>query len=58
MQDSGSFIDALFGIRQRTETFKNLDAFTAHVLDAFKIVRETLPRPNAPTVVTDGRNYT
>ena len=48
MQDSRFFIDAIFGICQRTDSFENLDAFTGDVIDAFKIVRKTLPWLNAP----------
>ena len=43
-----SFIDAMFGIRQRTDTFDNLDKFNADVVDAFKVVREMLPQPDTP----------
>ena len=47
IQDLRSYVDAVFGIRQRT--FDNLDPFTADVIDAFReVVRETLPKPNAP----------
>ena len=48
MQSSRSFIDAMFGIRQITDTFDNLDKFNADVIDAFKVVREMLPQPDAP----------
>ena len=39
MQDSRSFIDAMFN---------HLIAFTADCVDAYKVVRETLPKPEAP----------
>ena len=45
MQSSRSFIDAMFGIRQRTDTFDNLDKFNADVDAAFKVVRQMLPHP-------------
>ena len=48
MQSSRSFIDAMFGIRQRTDTFDNLDKFNADVVDTFQVVREMLPLPDAP----------
>ena len=48
IQSSRSFIDAMFGIRQITDTFDNLDKFNADVIDAFKVVREMLPQPDAP----------
>ena len=48
MQSSRSFIDAMFGIRQRTDNFDNLDKFNANVVDAFKVVWEMLPQPYAP----------
>ena len=49
VQGSRSFIDAMFGIRQRTDTFNNLDKFNADVVDAFEVVRQILPLPDAPT---------
>ena len=48
VQGSRSFIDAMFGIRQRTDTFNNLDKFNADVVDAFEVVRQILPLPDAP----------
>ena len=35
MQDSRSFINAMLGIRPRTDNFDNLDTFTAHCMDTF-----------------------
>ena len=48
MQSSRSFIDAMCGTIQRTDTFDNLDKFNADVVDAFQVVREMLPLPDAP----------
>ena len=56
MHSSRSFIDAMFGIRQRTDTFDNLDKFNAHVVDAFKVVCKMLPVPDAPPAIVN--NYT
>ena len=38
-----TFIDAMFGIRQRMDTFDNQDKFNTDVVDAFEIAREMLP---------------
>ena len=35
MQSSRSFIDAMFGIRQITDTFDNLDKFNADVIHLY-----------------------
>ena len=48
MQSSRSFINAMFGIQQRTDTFDNLDKFNVDVVDAFQVVREMLPLSDAP----------
>ena len=48
MQSSRSFIVAMFGIRQRSDNFDNLGKFNADVMDAFKVVQEILPLPDAP----------
>ena len=48
MQTSRAFMDAMFGIRQRTDTVNNLDKFNADVVDAFQVVRQILPLPDAP----------
>ena len=48
MPSSRSFIDAMFGIRQGTDKFDNLDPFKADVSDAFKVVWEMLPKHDAP----------
>ena len=45
---SRAFIDAMFGIQQRTDTFVNLDKFNADVVDAFEVVKQILPAPDAP----------
>ena len=54
MQDSRSFIDAMFGVKQRTDNFANMDALIADIVDAFKIVQDTLSCPNAQTVIVHG----
>ena len=39
MQTSRAFMDAMLGIRQRTNTVNNLDKFKADVVNAFQVVR-------------------
>ena len=53
MKDSRSYIGALFGIRLRTSNFDSLDAFTSDVIAVFRVVRETLPQPDDPTVIAN-----
>ena len=48
MQSSRSFIEAMFGIRQRTDTFDNLDKSNPDVVNSFWVVREMLPLPDGP----------
>ena len=48
------FIDAMFGIQQRTDTFVNLDKFNADVVDAFEVVKQILPPPDAPPALAGG----
>ena len=45
---SRASIDSMFSIRQRTDTFENLDKFNADVVHAFEVVRQILPLPDAP----------
>ena len=45
---SRAFMDSMFSIRQRTNTYENLDKFNADVVDAFQVVRQILPPPDAP----------
>ena len=54
MQDSRSYIEAMFGVKQRTDNFANMDALIADIVDAFKIVQDTLSCPNAQTVIVHG----
>jgi hypothetical protein len=58
MKDSRSFIDALFSLRPRTDDMDNLDAFTADVMDAFRVVRNTIPQPDPATTIAQGQDYT
>ena len=44
----------MFSIRQRTDTFENLDKFNANVVDAFEVVRQILPLPDAPPPLAGG----
>ena len=46
MQDSRSYIEAMFNIRPRTSNTNNMDAFMGEVMQAFHVVRETLPQPD------------
>ena len=48
MQDSRSFVDAMLGIRPGTNTFDNIHSFTADCVNAFRIVRETMAKPERP----------
>ena len=53
-----SYMDAVFSIRKMTDPFDDLDAYTSEVMEAFWIVRETLPRTDAPMIVANRGNYT
>ena len=46
MQDSRSYIEAMFNIRPRTSNTDNMDAFMGEVMQAFHVVQETLPQPD------------
>ena len=51
---SRAFIDSMFSIRQRADTFENLDKFNTDVVDAFEVVRQILPLPHAPPALAGG----
>ena len=57
MQDSRFHIHALLNILPRTSNTNNLDAFTGHVMEAFRVFRENLPQPDEQTVAANSRVY-
>ena len=48
----------MLSIRPGTNDLDNLDSLTADVMEAFRMLTETLTQPDTQTVLADGGHYT